>query len=118
MASLDTPRLNEAFDLLAHPYRRYVLYHLTNETEVVSIETLATAITGWDGDQTGTARNNAVKTVETALRHIHLPKLADAGIVAFHQEAGTVELAETDGLHRFLVETARIDGRTKTTADD
>lgn len=118
MASLDTQRLNETFDLLSHPHRRYALYHLTEETGDVSVESLAAAVARWDGGHPETDRRGGAETIETALRHVHLPKLSDAGIVALDPDAGTVELGETDGFHEFLGETARIDGYSGPAADD
>lgn len=118
MASLATSELNQTFELLTHPYRRYVLYYLTKESEVVGIDTLATAIGKWDGDHTGTDRTNNTKEAKTALHHTHLPKLADAGIITFGPNKDSIELGESDGLGRFLDDTARIDGYVQTAAGD
>lgn len=118
MASLDNSRLDEEFDLLTHPHRRYVLYHLRRESEAVEIGTLATAIAEWDGDQTGPDRSTDIREVETTLHHVHLPKLADAGVITYSADRGYVELGEIDGLDQFLGDTARIDGYTRSTADD
>lgn len=117
MTSLNTARLNEILDLLTHPYRRYVLYYLTNESEVAEIDTLASAIATWDGD-TVTDTGTHGRAVTVALRHGHLPQLADAGLVAFDAKTGVVELGEPDGLDRFLDDTARIDGYAQQVADD
>lgn len=118
MVEPDTSRLTETLDLLTHPYRRYTLYCLTNESEEISVDTLTTAITEWAGDQTGVGRSTDRKAVKTALRHTHLPKLADGGIVSFRSNRGVVELRDTDGIDRFLADTARIDGYMHTVAGD
>lgn len=102
--------MNERFTLLSHPYRRYVLYYLTNESEVVDIDSLATAITKWDGDSTETGRPTTTEDVEIELHHIHLPKLADAGIITFGSDRDSIELRDTTGIARFLDDTASIDG--------
>ena len=118
MAALDTMQLSQAFDLLTHPHRRYVLYYLTEESEVVDIDTLATAITKWERDHTVTDGNNNLKHIKTTLHHGHLPKLADADIITFNANTGSIELIETDVLDWFLADTARIDGYTQAVAND
>lgn len=107
MGSLNTARLNQTLDVLAHPYRRYVLYYLTRESEVVDIDTLVTAVANCGGNETGTDSSNEVKL---SLHHIHLPKLASAGIITFSFDTDTVALGDTIGLDRFLNDTAPIDG--------
>ncbi|WP_222913760.1 ArsR family transcriptional regulator [Natrinema sp. SYSU A 869] len=118
MGEPDTSRLTETLDLLTHPYRRYMLYYLTYESEEISVDTLTTAITEWAGDQMGEGRSADRKAVETALRHTHLPKLADMGIVSFRLDRELVELRDTDGIDQFLADTARIDGYVQPVAID
>lgn len=117
MASLNSPELTEAFDLLTHPHRRYVLYYLSNESNVVNIDTLAVAIAKWDGEHTGTAQTNHEEILWT-LHHTHLPKLADAGVITFGPNRDSITLREMGHLDQFLDDTAAIDGYTKITADD
>lgn len=117
MASVSMAKLGETFDLLTHPHRRYILYYLTRECERVEIETLATAIAEWDGGHTAD-RRTAHTDVEIGLRHMHLPKLADAGTVTFDADTGCIELRELNGHGRVLDEAARIEGYTQTAADD
>ncbi|WP_425607552.1 DUF7344 domain-containing protein [Natrinema zhouii] len=75
--------------------------------EVVTVGTLTTAIADWDGDHTQTEPPTATRTVETALRHVHLPKLSDA-------DTDAIEPGETDGITPLLEDTARIDGYVRT----
>lgn len=118
MEELNTSRLTETLDILTHPYRRYVLYYLANESEGVSIDTLTFEIAKWDGVKTRTDRNNGSNDIKTGLRHMHLPRMADAGIILFGANMDSVELRETDGLDRFLDVMARIDGYVQTAAGD
>jgi len=118
MVEPNTSRLTETLDLLTHPYRRYALYCLTNESKVISVDTLATAIAKRAGDQTRASRSTDREAVKTALCHAHLPKLADRGVVSFRPNTGTIELRETDGIDQFLADMARIDGYMQTTTDD
>lgn len=118
MAVLDAARLNETFNLLTHSHRRYVLYYLTRESERADIKTLASAIAKWDGEHRETDRSTDRKVIETALYHTHLPKLADAGIISFGTNTDSIRLRETDGVDRFLADTARIDGYSQTAISD
>lgn len=118
MAVQNTTELNNTFDLLSHPHRRYVLYYLTKEFEVVDIETLAAMIAKWDEGQTATDWSDSRDTIEIALYHTHLPKLADAGIITFDADTGSIELNETNGYDRSIADVARIDGYTQAGAGD
>lgn len=116
MVEPNTSRLTETLDLLTHPYRRYTLYCLTNKSEVISVDTLATAIAEWAGDQTKLGRSTDRSAVKTTLCHTHLPKLADKGVVSFHSNTGTIELRDANGIDQFLAEMGRIDGYMQTVA--
>lgn len=118
MAKQTTERLSEVFDLLVHPYRRYVLYHLTHESKEVTIDALATAIAKWDKDETKADWGAKSNDVETILRHVHLPKLADAGIILFGTSADSIELKEPGQFDQFVKHMAQIDGYTATAAHD
>ena len=110
MAPMNTSRLNETFDLLTHPHRRYVLYHLQNKTEEVGIEPLATAIADSDEVHSGMERATSIDEIKANLHHTHLPKLAEAGFIAVDANMDSITLAAPDGLDRFLAESAPIDG--------
>lgn len=118
MASLNTTQLNEAFDILTHPHRRYVLYHLRNKTEEVSIEALAVAIADSDEVHSGMERATSIDKIKANLHHTHLPKLAEAGFVTVDATRDSIGLARTDGLDRFLADAAPIDGYGLIAADD
>lgn len=117
MAPLNTSRLNEIFDLLTHPHRRYVLYHLRTKARDVGIETLAAAIADWNETHSGMERASRIDKIKTALYHTHLPKLAKAGFITIDTAVDSIGLARTDGLDRFLADAAPIDGYGHITAD-
>lgn len=68
-----------AFDLVGAARRRYVLYHLFENREETSIETLAEAVARREGTLDH-------ERIEMSLRHAHLPKLEDAGLVSLDSE--------------------------------
>jgi len=106
MAALNTSRLTETFEILTHPHRRYVLYHLASNSGAVGIEALAAAVAR---AESGSDRTTSTDAVRIALYHSHLPKLADAGFVTMDRESGAVELEHSDCLDTFLGDAASID---------
>lgn len=117
MESVDGSGLSETFDLLTHPFRRYMLYYLEKESGAIPIDTLAARIAKWNGDLSGTNQPTR-EEITTALYHIHLPKLASAGVISFGSNRNTIELKEMGHLSRFLGDTAAIDGYPKIVAGD
>jgi hypothetical protein len=100
-AELDTTELH---DLLGNRRRRFVLRTLL-ETSTVGLDRLAARLARQENDTdqpTDVERDRAY----TALASIHVPRLADAGLVAFDREAERVRLADgdwsADRLRRFL----------------
>lgn len=115
MSTLPTEQLNETFELLTHPYRRFTLYYLTNKTGPVSVATLASAIAACNSETSDWPTDSDV--IRTSLHHVHLPTLADAGIISFGDHVDTVTLEQTSGLDQFLDETESLDGYTEPVAD-
>lgn len=118
MASLNTADLGETFDLLAHPYRRYVLYYLRTHSGAVAIDALTAALVKEREQQSATTGSDTAERIEIALRHTHLPKLADAGLITFVHDEGSIELGEMDGHGQLLDHASHIDGYAPPTAGD
>ena len=90
----DGDPVDTAYDLLAHPTRRAVLWVLSRCDPPVTVEALSTRLDavegsrragpsrfGEDGDADARASEGGASDVD--LFHRHLPKLADAGVIAF-----------------------------------
>lgn len=118
MASSNTAALGETFDLLTHPYRRYVLYYLQTHSEGMSIETLTAMLANEVDGSSETTEKDPLTRIEIALRHTHLPKLADADLITIAQDKQSVELDTIDGHSQFIDQAARIDGYTLPIAGD
>jgi hypothetical protein len=71
---------------LANPHRRVVLYYL-REHERASLDALAACVAGWTASGPGTGPTTEAETVRAALHHVHLPKLANAGLITYDAEA-------------------------------
>ncbi|MFB6106237.1 MAG: hypothetical protein ABEJ70_04615 [Halobacteriaceae archaeon] len=97
--------LDVTYDLLRNRRRRLVLHHLVDAPGNRSdIGDLATQLAAWENDEpleavTSTERKRTYNT----LQQTHLPKLAEAGIVDYDRNRGTVVLeSEPRHLRIFL----------------
>lgn len=77
---------NAVFDLLSSACRRSVLSCLADRPEGLTRDELLTYVT----DRPHLDEVD-VSQVEVTLYHVHLPKLADAGVVAYDETRATVE---------------------------
>ncbi len=118
MASLTRVGLDEMFDVLTHPYRRYVLYYLRTHSEAVDIETLSAMLANELEGPSATAERKTPEDIQIALHHIHLPKLADVGLITFAHDQRSIELDETPGHGQFIDHAARVDGYAPPAAGD
>lgn len=96
--------VTDAFTTLADPLRRYVLYYLAEQEAPVAFDRLATQAAAWRADSTPDAVDDAtLAEIRTALYHVHLPKLADLGVITYRDDPGVITLTdETDSLEPFL----------------
>lgn len=91
----DSLSLSDRFDLLASDRRRCALRYLSRRPDTrVSVEEVA--------NHASAVGLGAKRNVELALQHVHLPKLDDAGIVAYDPERGTVEYRGDEGIEELL----------------
>lgn len=118
MAAQIEPDLNEMFDLLTHPHRRYILYYLTQESETADVDTLAASLAALDADHPGGAGDTSRETIEMQLHHKHLPKLVDAGVITFARDEQSIALGGMEGHGQFIDQVARIDGYSPPAAGD
>lgn len=100
---------DQVFDLLRSRERRRVLELLCDADGAVAVATLARHVAGGDATDAGaggggTARaagervdagesaagGSVERATLVALEHVHLPRLAEAGVVAYDREAGSV----------------------------
>lgn len=92
--------VDRALRLLADPCRRAILAHLRESDGSTTVTQLADSIADEEG-------NNRDDSLALALRHVHLPKLAKAGVVEYDSEGDTVHYESNESiekLHRFVSE--------------
>lgn len=93
-SSEETLSQDAVFDILSNPRRRYVLYYLRQESEPIELTTLAEHVAAWENEtDVESLEDQERKRVYVSLYQTHVPKLADAGLVDYDKEAGTVALA-------------------------
>lgn len=80
-ASIDT---DAALELIARSQRRRLLAHLDDVAGPVDLDDLAVELGG--------QHDGSLERTRVSLHHVHLPKLADAGVVEYSREHGNVEL--------------------------
>lgn len=95
-ASVQSLPRGEIFDVLSNERRQCVLHYLKEQGDrPVELGELVDHVAAWENDtsldQVGSAER---KRVYTALRQSHLPRLEEAGIVAYDDHDGTVELTD------------------------
>ncbi|GAB3669669.1 DUF7344 domain-containing protein [Halopiger thermotolerans] len=92
-----------SFGVLADPHRRAVLRYLADNESPVPVSDLADHLTvELEGDdrtsgriaEWGDALLGTRRRIQISLRHVHIPKLADAGAVDFDIDANAVSLRE------------------------
>lgn len=99
-SDLSDDRLYRAF---ASTPRRRLLWILLEGGES-TVDELATVLAGWDATDRGTMRTGEDrKRVVVELAHVHLPLLADVGLIAYDRDSGTVRIEPIDPLVRDLI---------------
>jgi len=83
-------RIDRSYRLLSDVRRRRVLYAL-QATDAIAVDRLAETLV-----RSGLAENR--ERAAASLAHTHLPMLADAGVIEYERETGTV--AADDGVAR------------------
>src|SRR6056297_583241 len=95
--------LDAIFDVLSAERRRHVLYVLYRRSDDVAVEDLADAVASAVGA-------NSARVVAD-LYHVHLPKLAEEGIVEYDRDAGVARFDTcSDQFDRYLASAADDDG--------
>lgn len=101
-----TLQTDEVFGLLAARERRRVLQYLTNTEGSATIDELATALDREDAATTGPGTDPDRTRIE--LYHVHLPKLAEAGIVDLDERHGSVRYYPNDRVESLLEATSSL----------
>lgn len=81
------------YDLLSNGRRRFVISRLRRAEGPVSVSDLSEAVAAWENDiPQSELTDKQIKRVYVSLYQIHIPKLDEAGLVAYDKDSGLVEL--------------------------
>lgn len=86
------------FDVLSDSRRRFVIVYLHEKSRQLPLRDVA-----WElasrvrGDESSDVPAADVKAVHLSLYHVHVPKMAETGLVEFDRERNAVRLAEDSG---------------------
>jgi hypothetical protein len=89
----DTLSQNRIFDLLSNARRRFVLHYLSQQDGPVELRELADEVARWETGSDSLTRKER-KRVYVSLYQTHIPRLADAGVIAYDTETGQVQLVD------------------------
>lgn len=97
------------FDLLSSPRRRFVLYYLRSESASIALTALADEVASWEYETSvDELTEQERKRAYVSLYQTHVPKLVDAGIVAYDTDSGVVSLTDRAGtIESYLPRTAK-----------
>ena len=101
MVSLDT-----VFDLLRSERRRHVLYYLNERKGEVPVEELVAAVT--EGETNGSPSPGEFERVGVSLKHVHLPKAAEAEFIEYDREEGVLRVSGTPPEYDAIVTIAEV----------
>ena len=89
--------------LLAHPQRRTLLHYLRrNGARTVPVDELVTVLAPDDVDPSTDRGRRQRRQVRLSLQHVHLPQLADAGVLDYTPPAETVRYRSVDRVEALL----------------
>lgn len=96
------PPPDDLFDLLADGTRRRILWYLLEEPRT-GREELLDVLLGWELSEETIGGDEDRERLEIELRHVHLPKLADRGLLTHDVESGEIRLTALSDAARDLV---------------
>ena len=100
LAPVGTPSLDQVFDVLANRRRRYVLYYLREVDDgVATVQDVAEYVLGTEDELDV---SDTLRSIDTALHHVHLPKLEAAGIVEYDSRSETIRYWGQPSLDEWL----------------
>lgn len=101
IVEVSTPSLDVTLQLVADPHRRQVLQYLRDVPDgQTTLDHLVDQVTA-GGPSTRSDRPNRDE-LALLLHHLHLPRLADHGVVAFDPDRGVVRYRADERIERVL----------------
>ena len=98
----------DIFEVLSNRRRRCVLHYLRSlsDGETATLSEIASQVAAWENGVNASAVDyENRKSVQTSLYQLHLPKLADKGVVEYDQRSNTIRRTVTTGRIDLFLET-------------
>ncbi|WP_050049600.1 helix-turn-helix transcriptional regulator [Halostagnicola sp. A56] len=92
-----TPSTTPSFADVANRYRRQTLSILAEEKPLTISELASRIAARSPNGASGESTDAQVRSAQIALYHVHLPKLADSGLVSYAHESGEVTVPANVG---------------------
>lgn len=90
-------------EAMSHPTRRALLRLLRTVETTTARAAADDLVEARERESDEVARPETPERVEIMLYHVHLPKMADAGVIDYAPEAGTIRTNDTtDVIHEVL----------------
>lgn len=80
------------FDVLSNPRRRFVLAYLDESSNPLPLRDIAYQLATWEYDEE--VPSDDVKSIYVSLFHVHIPKMAEVGLIEYSEERDAVTLVE------------------------
>jgi DNA-binding transcriptional ArsR family regulator len=94
----------DLYPALTNETRRRLLYYLTATPET-TVENITTVLVGWEvADEGSMATPADHERLRTVLEHVHLPVLAERGLIEYDRDSGTVAAGGVDESVVWLLE--------------
>lgn len=94
-SDIEDGHYDELFDVLSHRHRRFMFQHLLWTETPVPVEELTTELVMAELDRPVADREgDDSDALEISLKHNHLPKMAEAGLIGYDSTQQTVTLAD------------------------
>jgi hypothetical protein len=100
-----TPPADALFELLSNAARRRTLWYLL-ENPQTTLEEVADVLAGWMAGDGGPVGPTEREAIESGLHHLHLPALAEAGLVVYDAETGRIDRPQLGGRTRDAIRLA------------
>ncbi len=88
----------QIFEILSNDRRRYVIHYLKQQSDgtTIQLREVVDQVAAWEnGTDVSGLDSGDRKTVYTALKQTHLPRLDEFGVVEYDHQRGEVTLTET-----------------------
>lgn len=105
----DDITVDALFDVLSIERRRIVLEYLLRQDGPVAVEELVDHIVAKSQSLDDTQSDDLRSQVSLSLHHVHLPKMADAGMAEYDRDRGLVESVDATRVVEPYLERSEID---------